>query len=136
MSRPETNRLDRVGHAGLERERRERQLDAAHPTHRVVLPDQLDQLLNAGDGQLLAGELGVLQVLEELIHSNLLEQEPTWVQDVLTFADHVVLDRQILVGQGTAVAITRGENLKLTITVHGESLLKLGHLSLLVLRAN
>lgn len=126
--------LDRVGHAGLEGMRRERQLDAPNPTTRVVLLDESDQLLSASDGQLLTRERGSTHLLEEVVDVDLLEQEPTWVQDILTFADHVILDRKELVGQDTAVRIPGRENLKLTLTVHGQELLKLGHQSSLLWR--
>lgn len=109
--------------------RRKRQLDAAHSTNRIVLADERDQLLGTRDGQLLARERGSLQVLEELVHVDLLEQEPPAIQDVLAFTDHVILDREELVGQGSTVGITRRENLELALTIHGQELLELGHLS-------
>ena len=121
--------LDRVGHARLERMRRKRQLDAAHSTNRVVLANERDQFLGARDGELLARERGSLQVLEELVHVDLLEQEAPAIQDVLAFAHHVILDRKELVGQGSTVRIPRRENLELALTIHGQELLKLGHLS-------
>jgi hypothetical protein len=106
---------------------RERQLDAPNPAARVVLLDESDQLLGASDGQLLTGQRGSTNLLEEGVDVDLLEKEPTWVQNILTLADHVVLDRKELVGQDSAVRISRRENLKLTLTIHGQELLKLGH---------
>jgi hypothetical protein len=122
-------RLDRVGHAGLERSGRQRELNASHPTDRIVLLDERDQLLAARDGQLLAGQPSLLQALEELIHTDLLEQEPSGVEDVLALADHVILHREELIGQRSTVRITVGVNLELALTIHGQELLHLGHLS-------
>lgn len=122
-----SNRLDRVGHAGLKRMRRKRQLDAPNTTDRVILSDESDQLLATRDGQLLAGESGLLQTLEELVHVDLLEQEASGIEDILALADHVVLDRKILISISPTVAITRGEDIEFALTIHGQELLQLRH---------
>ena len=109
--------------------RRKRQLDAAHSTDRVVPTDESDQFLGTRDGELLARERGALQVLEELVHVDLLEQKASAVQHVLALTDHVVLDRKELVGQGATMAIPRGVDRELALTIHGQELLELGHLS-------
>ena len=114
---------------------RESQLDAANQAARVVFLDQRDQLLATRDGQPLTRKSGPPHPLEEVVDVDLLEQEPPRVQDILTFTDHVVLDRKKLVGQGSTVRIPRRENLKLTLTIHGQELLKLGHQSSLWWRA-
>jgi len=109
--------------------RRERQLDASHSTHWVVLLDERDQLLTARDCQPLTRESRPLQVLEEPVHVDLLEQEATTVQNVLAFTYHVILDRKELVGQGATMAIPCRENRELALTIHGQKLLELRHLS-------
>ena len=109
--------------------RRKRELDAPHSTHRIILTDKGDQLLGTGDGQLLAREASLLQSLEELVDIDLLEQEPSRVQNILAFTNHVILHGKELVGQRSTVGITIGENLELALTIHGQELLKLGHLS-------
>lgn len=102
--------------------RGERQLDAANLTPRVVLANQGDQLLATRDGQLLTRERGALHLLEELVHIDLLEQKASGVEDILAFTDHVILDRQELVGQRSTMGITRRENLELALTIHDERL--------------
>lgn len=124
---PVLHRLDRVGHAGLERTGRKCQLDAAHFADRIVLLDEGHQLLDARDGQLLTRELGLAQVLEELVHADLLEQETSGIQGGLALTDHVILHREKLIGQRPAVRITVGVNLKLALTIHGQELLHLRH---------
>jgi len=116
---------DRVSHASSERIWRESELDASDPATRIVLLDHRDQLLAAGDGQLLTGELGPLQLLEEVIHVDLLEQESTRIQNVVTLADHVVLHGQELVRQGSTVGVSGGQNLEFTLTVEGELAIEL-----------
>ena len=111
--------------------RRESQLDAANPTDRIVLTNQSDQLLARRDGQLLTRKRGALHALEELVHTNLLEQKATTVQDILALTDQVILDRQELVGESAAVTIARCEDREFTLTIHDQDLAKLRHLSFL-----
>jgi len=107
--------------------RRKRQLDAAHPTDRIVLANERDQLLAARNGQLLTGKLGLLQALEEGVHADLLEQEPARIQDVLAFTHQMILHRKELIGQCSTVRITIGVNLELALTIHSQELLHLRH---------
>jgi hypothetical protein len=127
-------RLDRVGHACLEGMRRERQLDAANPTPRIVLLDQRDQSLTGRDGQFLTRHRGALHVLEEVVHANLLEQEATTVQNVFALTDQMVLNGQVLVGERATMAVTRSEDPEVTLTIHDQDSVELGHWSLSIPR--
>jgi hypothetical protein len=115
----------------LERKRRECQLDAPNPTNRIVFPNESDQLLTRRDSQFLTRERGSLHALEELVNTDLLEQEASAIQNILAFTNQVVLDWQELVGESAAVTIARGEDCKLTLTIQDEKLAELRHMNFL-----
>ena len=92
---------------------RKRQLDAANHADRVVLADESNQTLDAVHGQSLTRECGPLQGLEEVVDANLLEKKAPAIEHLFALTDHVIPNRQFLVGHGTTMAVTNGENLEL-----------------------
>ena len=112
----------RIGHAGLVRIRRKRKLHAPNLAHRVVLADQCLELPATSDGQVLAAKRSTLQPLKEVVHVDLLEQETASVQDVLAFADQVILDPETFIGERTTVPVARGLQTEFSLTIQGQSL--------------